>query len=175
MEIVWRRRIVKPVACLVALAMLLVAARMLWVFLTEYRSAAGLIAALVLVAIAIGVLRDRWLARRCAAAVCVLMAFILPLGIFNPFAAGDYMAQGHEPPTVSTTLTCCLHCHRGLPCEYSRWFRTHPQGLLVDSGYFYFRLRRCSFLAGPAPSIPSYIGTWLGHFCDDSGGADRHC
>ena len=108
MEVVWHWRIVKPVACLVALAMLLVAARMLWVFLTEYRSAGGLIAALVLIAIAIGVLRDRWLARRCAAAVCVLMAFILPLGIFNPFAAGDYMAQGHEPPTVSTTLTWLL-------------------------------------------------------------------
>jgi hypothetical protein len=90
MEIVWRQRIVKPVACLVALAMLLAAARMLWVFVTEYRSASGLIAALVLIVIAIGVLRDRWLARRCAAAGCMLMAFILPVGIFNPFAAGDY-------------------------------------------------------------------------------------
>jgi hypothetical protein len=101
---VWRERLARPVACLAALAMLVVAANMLWVFLTSYRSTGGLIAALVLIAIAIGVLLDRRLALRCAAAGCVLMAFILPIGIFNPFAAGDYLAQGREPPGVSTTL-----------------------------------------------------------------------
>lgn len=108
MEIVSRERLVRPVACLVALVMLVAAARMLWVFLTSYRSSGGLIAVLVLIAVAIGVLRDRRLALRCAAASGVLMAFILPIGIFNPFAAGDYLAQGLEPPSVSMTLIWLL-------------------------------------------------------------------
>lgn len=118
MEIVWRERLVKPVACLVALVMLVAAARMLWVFLTSYRSTGGLIAVLVLIAVAIGVLRDRRLALRCAAAICVLMAFILPVGIFNPFAVGDYLAQGHEPPSVSMTLIWLL------PIEVALLFAT---------------------------------------------------
>lgn len=105
---VWRERFARPVACLAALAMLVAAANMLWVFLTGYRSIGGLIAALVLIAIAIGVLLDRQLALRCTATICMLMAFILPIGIFNPFAVGDYLAQGHEPPGVSMTLIWLL-------------------------------------------------------------------
>jgi len=40
--------------------------------------------------------RSRW-ALRALAAVFVLTAIILPVGIWNPFTAGDYMAGGREP------------------------------------------------------------------------------
>jgi hypothetical protein len=45
----------------------------------------------------------RW-ALRFAAAICLLVAIFLPIGLFNPFIAGDYMVSGKEPPSVVQTL-----------------------------------------------------------------------
>ena len=42
--------------------------------------------------------------RRLAAFVILLFAIILPVGILNPFTAGDYLAMGETPPTVTDTL-----------------------------------------------------------------------
>jgi hypothetical protein len=36
--------------------------------------------------------------------VFLLYALILPVGLFNPFAAGDYLLAGQEPPTIGETL-----------------------------------------------------------------------
>jgi len=45
----------------------------------------------------------RW-ALRLVAAICLLVAIVLPIGIFNPFTAGDYIAAGKEPPSITFTL-----------------------------------------------------------------------
>jgi hypothetical protein len=67
-------------------------------------SMGGSLIAVVAAVIAIGALFDRPVALRCLAGICLLLAFILPLGFFNPFSAGDYYAEGREPPTVFSTL-----------------------------------------------------------------------
>ena len=45
----------------------------------------------------------RW-ALRLAATICILVAIVLPIGLFNPFTAGDYIAAGSEAPSVIQTL-----------------------------------------------------------------------
>ena len=45
----------------------------------------------------------RW-ALRLAAAICLFAAVLLPIGVFNPFTAGDYMVAGEEPPSVVMIL-----------------------------------------------------------------------
>jgi len=45
----------------------------------------------------------RW-ALRGAAFIFLMLAIILPVGLFNPFTAGDYFAAGKLPPSVSHTL-----------------------------------------------------------------------
>jgi hypothetical protein len=45
----------------------------------------------------------RW-ALRLAAGISLLAAVLLPIGLFNPFTAGDYMAAGKAPPSVVQTL-----------------------------------------------------------------------
>ena len=44
------------------------------------------------------------LIRRLVAFVILLFAIILPVGILNPYTAGDYLAMGETPPTVIGTL-----------------------------------------------------------------------
>ena len=43
-------------------------------------------------------------AMKTAGALCLLGSVFLPFAILNPFAAGDYLAQGIEPPTISQTM-----------------------------------------------------------------------
>lgn len=58
----------------------------------------------LLIGFAVAIFRQyRW-ALRLAAAICLLVAVLLPVGLFNPFTAGDYMAAGREPPSVVQTL-----------------------------------------------------------------------
>lgn len=54
-----------------------------------------------LLTLAIGLLCMNRYARRVAAAFSLLGAIIIPIGVFNPFAAMDYPG---EPPTVMSTL-----------------------------------------------------------------------
>ena len=64
----------------------------------------NLIFGALLLGLAFAIFRQyRW-ALRLAAAICLLVAVLLPIGLFNPFTAGDYMAAGKEPPSVVQTL-----------------------------------------------------------------------
>jgi uncharacterized membrane protein len=70
----------------------------------EDGSVINLVFGAVLLALAFAIFRQyRW-ALRLAAAICLLVAVILPLGLFNPFTAGDYMAAGKEPHSVMMIL-----------------------------------------------------------------------
>jgi len=74
----------------------------------------ALIFGLVALGFAVALIRrSRW-ALRALAAVFVLTAIILPVGIWNPFTAGDYMAGRREPPTVSRTLVWLVPLEVGL-------------------------------------------------------------
>ncbi len=46
--------------------------------------------------------------RRLVAAFLLFGAIMVPLGVFSPFTAGDYLAMGESPPTVSETLVWLL-------------------------------------------------------------------
>ena len=48
------------------------------------------------------------LVRRLIAACLLLVAIILPAGLFSPFTAGDYLAAGETPPTIAETLMWLL-------------------------------------------------------------------
>ncbi len=64
----------------------------------------NLIFGALLLGLAFAIFRQyRW-ALRLAAAICLLVVVVLPIGLFNPFTAGDYMAAGKEPPSVVQTL-----------------------------------------------------------------------
>jgi hypothetical protein len=41
---------------------------------------------------------------RLTALVLLLSALVLPIGIFNPFTAGDYLTAGKAPPSIAITL-----------------------------------------------------------------------
>ncbi len=36
--------------------------------------------------------------RKLAAAIILLITIVLPIGVINPFTAGDYMVAGAKPP-----------------------------------------------------------------------------
>lgn len=64
----------------------------------------NLIFGTLLLGLAFAIFRQyRW-ALRLAAVICLLVVIFLPIGLFNPFTAGDYMAAGKEPPSVVQTL-----------------------------------------------------------------------
>jgi dolichyl-phosphate-mannose--protein O-mannosyl transferase len=64
----------------------------------------NLIFGTLLLGLAFAIFRQyRW-ALRLAAVICLFVVVFLPIGLFNPFTAGDYMAAGNEPPSVVQTL-----------------------------------------------------------------------
>ena len=54
--------------------------------------------------LAYGLARLSPLAMKIAGALCLLGAVFLPSAVINPFTAGDLLAQGLEPPTISEAL-----------------------------------------------------------------------
>jgi len=69
---------------------------------------AGSLASLVLGILTLGlayviIKQYRW-ALRLTAAILLVAAVILPVGVLNPFASGDYLAAGKEAPLVTETL-----------------------------------------------------------------------
>lgn len=58
----------------------------------------------LLLGLSYAIFRQYQWALRFAAAICLLAAILLPIGLFNPFTAGDYMAAGQEPPSVAQTI-----------------------------------------------------------------------
>jgi hypothetical protein len=69
---------------------------------------AGSLGSLVIGTLALGlayaiIKQYRW-ALRLTAAILLVAAVILPVGVLNPFTAGDYLAAGKEAPLVTETL-----------------------------------------------------------------------
>jgi hypothetical protein len=68
----------------------------------------GIVINLVFGALVLGlafpIFRQYHWALRFTAAICLLVAIFLPIGLFNPFTAGDYMVSGKEPTSVVQTL-----------------------------------------------------------------------
>ena len=46
--------------------------------------------------------------RRLVAAFILFAAIMVPIGVLSPFTAGDYLARGDTPPTISETLMWLL-------------------------------------------------------------------
>jgi hypothetical protein len=99
------KRFQRFTATVLALLFLLFAGRVLWTVLSLHRSVVG---GLVLVSVAaslgVGMLMNRPFALRGGALICVLLALALPIGLFSPFSVGDYLAEGHQPPSVTANL-----------------------------------------------------------------------
>lgn len=74
---------------------------------TIYSSGSWIAASIVtfiLLVLVYGLFRQLPWALRSTAYVFILFAIILPIGILNPFTAGDYLAAGKNPPDVKLTL-----------------------------------------------------------------------
>jgi len=99
------RRLRRPVTIGCALMFSVVAVRMIWVAVGQDGNIlTTVIFAPLMLGLAFGLLRQfRW-ALRTTAALFLLIVILLPGGLFNPFTAGDYIASGKNPPTVTTTL-----------------------------------------------------------------------
>jgi hypothetical protein len=64
----------------------------------------NLIVGVLLLGLSFAIYRQyRW-ALRLTAGICLITAVFLPIGLFNPFTAGDYMVTGKSPPTILQTL-----------------------------------------------------------------------
>jgi hypothetical protein len=94
----------RPAAIICALLLLGAAGDLMYVYCTRHTSVVSPVLAVLLLGLAFGVFKDRPLALRTLAFLCVLTALILPFGVINPLAVGDYLAQGRQPPTVEATL-----------------------------------------------------------------------
>lgn len=99
------RRLRQPVAIGCALMFSVAAVRTIWVAAVQERNIfTPVIFSVLMLGLAFGLLRQfRW-ALRIAATVFLLIAMVLPFGLFDPFMAADYMAAGKEPLSVTTRL-----------------------------------------------------------------------
>jgi len=98
-------RLKRPTEIGCALFLAVAAARYLWIAVFNTRgSTAAVVMMIITGSIAFGLMKQqRWAVRACTA-LLVLIAVILPVGLFSPFRAGDMMAAGIEPPSVLQTL-----------------------------------------------------------------------
>jgi hypothetical protein len=95
----------RPVALGCAVIFMLMASRLIWVAVTQGGDRVlTFVFVLVLLVLAFGLMRRfRW-AMRLTALVLLLSALVLPIGVFNPFTAGDYLTAGKAPPSIAITL-----------------------------------------------------------------------
>jgi hypothetical protein len=121
----WKRKCQVVAAYLGGAAALALALRIAWVAFARLPSASpwSIGASLLLVILAFGMLRRNALALRAAAWVCVVAGVVL-VGAFTPFAAGDYIRNGEEPPSVAlffvgeaAVLALAYFLHLRLPAE----------------------------------------------------------
>lgn len=76
-----------------------------FIFVTQDQKAIGnLVFGVLLLVLAFFIFKEYRGALRLMAGIFILIAVVLPIGILNPFTAGDYMAAGREPPSVLSTL-----------------------------------------------------------------------
>jgi hypothetical protein len=69
---------------------------------------------LVIAGLIFGLLKSSIVAYRAVAVICLLVAIITPIGIFNPFTAGDYFSEGIDPPSVGSTAIWLVPMEIGL-------------------------------------------------------------
>ncbi|MBF0495698.1 MAG: hypothetical protein HQK58_03855 [Deltaproteobacteria bacterium] len=97
------RRIISLVS--VALFLLL-SLRIIWVAIVTGRGLVpALVVSVILPALSYGLVRKKNWAARGTALIYLLAAITLPIAIFNPFTAGDYIAAGKKPPDVAVSLS----------------------------------------------------------------------
>jgi hypothetical protein len=91
---------------LICSALFLIAAgRCVWVGIVNNRGVlGGAIVLIITLMISYGLFKQYIWALWFTVVLFLLLAVILPVGIFNPFTAGDYFAAGKEPPTIGRTL-----------------------------------------------------------------------
>jgi hypothetical protein len=95
----------QPVALGCAVSFTLMALRLIWVATTQGGDKVLTSAfVLLLLVLAFGLVRRfRW-AMRLTALMLLLSALVLPIGVFSPFTAGDYLTAGKAPPSIAITL-----------------------------------------------------------------------
>ena len=86
-----------------ALASFLCAAWIAWAAYAFGVNVGRVVFVSLLLLMAYGLARLAPAAIKTAGVLCLLGALFLPFAILNPFAAGDLLAQGIEPPTISHT------------------------------------------------------------------------
>jgi hypothetical protein len=99
-QVVAKLRQIVPIVCGTALCLLALNGLYLAARINGGRVGRLIFLALVLAFAGGLIYRASW-ARRLAAAILLLAAIVLPIGIFNPFMASDLMAQGQQPPAVT--------------------------------------------------------------------------
>jgi len=99
------KRLRKPTAIGCSLMFVIIAARNIWGAVAYDRDIPTTVIIVTLaIGLAFGLFRQfRW-ALRSSAAIFLLIAVFLPVGVLNPFTAGDYMGAGIDPPSVARTL-----------------------------------------------------------------------
>lgn len=98
-------KINKVVVLCCAIFFALLGCRIIWLkFVAERGMTSTIILSTLFFLISYGLIRQNRLALRGVAFIFLMLAITLPVGLFNPFTAGDYFAAGNEPPSVSQTL-----------------------------------------------------------------------
>ncbi|MDQ5985930.1 MAG: hypothetical protein CSYNP_01648 [Syntrophus sp. SKADARSKE-3] len=95
----------RPVALGCAVIFTLMSLRLIWVATTHGGDRKlTFVFVIALLVLAFGLVRRfRW-AMRLTALLLLFSALLLPVGVFNPFTAGDYMTAGKVPPSIAMTL-----------------------------------------------------------------------
>ena len=89
---------------LASVVLVILAARIGWVAVGRGPDVIALGIAVLLVLLAFQLFRCIRSVMRGFSSCLILIAVVLPVGIFNPFLAGDMMAAGQPPPTGSEIL-----------------------------------------------------------------------
>lgn len=99
-------RLQPAVAMIFCALWLALSVRLSWIASTtpDGWSAVVVVCLALLLSLAYGLWRQHGFALRCAAMILLLVAIVLPPGIFNVFSAGDYLAAGEEPPSILSSL-----------------------------------------------------------------------
>jgi hypothetical protein len=99
------KTIKKAISLITAGLFILFSLRIIWVAIKLERNITTvLIFSVLLIGLAYGLFKQfRW-ALRSTAFVYLMVAIGLPFAILNPFAVGDYLAAGQEPPNVKESL-----------------------------------------------------------------------
>jgi len=96
----------KPASLFVGVILGAIALRLFWLMaiVNDTRIARGLFGTAVM-ALAVFLVKQKRQALRTTACILIVTACLLPVAVFNPFTAGDYLAAGKEPQPVSVSLT----------------------------------------------------------------------